>query len=194
MFDSVGAFTKQFTPVEGGYLYYPSKKDGGKLVTIDEYWQLTEGWNKVAGRSGVWKVAGIVMVTILIWTIISKSLSLPDWTDSIMVAVTVIGISGRLLWTSFAPRRLVRERTAITPPRLASETKRQARALLNWRFIIFALLFSGIAFLGSLNTPERDFKSWAWLIGSGAMFGLYIWLAIQKFRDKWHFIRSHRVR
>lgn len=183
MFDSVGAFTKQFTPVEGGYLYYPSKKGGGKLVTVDEYRQLAKGWNKVAGRRGIWKIAGVVMLTILIWTIISKSLSLPDWSDSIMVAVCVIGMSGWLLWASLAPRRLVRERTAITPPRPASETKRQARALLNWRFVIFALLFSGIAFVGSLNTPERDFKSWAWLIGSGAMFSLYICLAIQKFRD-----------
>jgi hypothetical protein len=184
VFDSFGAFTKQFTPVEGGYLYYPSKKDGGKLVTVDEYRQLTEGWSKIAGRSGAWKVAGIVMVVILAWTIISRSFSLPDWMDSIMVALTVIGVSGWLLWASFAPRRLVRERTAITPPRLESETKRQARALLNWRFIIFALLFSGIAFLGSLNMPERDLTSWAWRIGSGAMFGLYTWLAMQKFRDR----------
>jgi hypothetical protein len=184
VFDSVDAFTKQFTPVEDGYLYYPSKKDGGKLVTVDEYRQLTEDWSKVAGPRGIWKVAGIVMLATLIWTIISKSLSLPDWLDSIMVAVFVIGISGWLLWASFAPRRLVRERTAITPPRLTSETQRQARALLNWRFIVFALLFSGIAFLGSLNTPERDYKSWAWLLGSGALFARYIWVAIQKFRDR----------
>lgn len=184
MFDSIGAFTKQFTPVEGGYLYYPSKKDGGKLVTADEYQQLAEGWGKVAGRRGMWKVVGIIMLAIFIWTIISKSLALPDWSDSIMVAVSVVGISGWLLWASFAPHRLVRDRPAITPPRPVSQAKRQARALLNWRFIIFALLFSGIAFLGSLNTPERDFKSWAWLIGSGAMFGLYIWIAIQKFRDR----------
>ncbi len=184
MFDSIGAFTKQFTPVEGEYLYYPSKKDGGKLVTADEYQQLIEGWNKVAGRHGMWKVVGIVMLAIVIWTIISKSLSIPDWSDSIMVATVVIGISRLLMWASFAPRRLVRDRAAITPPRPVSEAKRQARALLNWRFIIFALLFSGIVFFGSLNAPQRDFTSWAWLIGSGAMFGLYTWMAVQKFRDR----------
>ncbi|WP_143761353.1 hypothetical protein [Sphingobium chlorophenolicum] len=184
MFDSIGAFTRQFTPVDGGYLYYPSKKDGGKLVTADEYQQLTEGWSRVAGRRGLWKVVGVVMLAIIIWTAISKSLSLPDWLDSIMVAASVTGISGWLFWASFAPRRLVRDRPAITPPRSVLQAKRQARALLNWRFIIFALLFSGIAFLGSLKAPEHDFKSWAWLIGSGVMFGLYIWIAIQKFRDR----------
>jgi hypothetical protein len=34
MFDSIGAFTSPFTPVDGGYLYYPSRKDGGKLALL----------------------------------------------------------------------------------------------------------------------------------------------------------------
>jgi len=184
VFDSIGAFTKQFTPVDGGYLYYPSKRDGGKFVTADEYEQLVAGWCKVADRRGIWKIVGIVVLAIFAWIAISRFWSLPDWSDSIMVAASVAGISAWLFWTSFAPRRLVRNRPAITPPRPITEVKRQARALLNWRFIIFALLFSGIAFLGSLNTPDRDFKSWAWLLGSGTMFGLYIWIAVQKFRDR----------
>ena len=37
MFDSIGAFTRQFTPVDGGYLYFPSRKNGGKLVTAEEF-------------------------------------------------------------------------------------------------------------------------------------------------------------
>jgi hypothetical protein len=184
VFDSIGAFTKQFTPTEGGYLYYPSKKCGGKIVTADEYEQLTESWRKVAGRRGMWTLVGIVVLAIFVWTVISKLLSLPDWSDSIIVAASVIGISAWLLWASFAPRRLVRDRPAITPPRPVSDARRQARALLNWRFIIFALLFSGVAFVGSFNSPERDLKTWAWLIGSGAFFGLYIWIAIQKHRDR----------
>src|SRR3546814_13718104 len=86
----------------------------------------------------MWKIVGIVMLAIIFWTTISKSLSLPEWSDSIMVAASVAGISAWLLWASFAPRRLVRDRPAMTPPRPVSETKRQARALLNWRFITFA--------------------------------------------------------
>lgn len=183
MFDSTGAFAKQFQPVEGGYLYYPSKKSGGKLVSVTEYEELVAGWNKIAGRRGVWKIAGIVTLAIMSWSLVAKALPLPDWSDTIFVAATVAGMSAWLLWASFAPRRLVRDRPAITPPRQPSEARRQVRALLNWRFIIFALLLSGLAFFGTLNSQERDFGSWAWLVGSGAMFGLYIWMAIQKIRD-----------
>src|SRR3546814_9594755 len=96
----MGAFNNQFTPVDGGYLYYPSKNSGGKLVTADEYEQLAAGWRKVAGRRGMWKIVGIVMLAIIFWTTISKSLSLPEWSDSIMVAASVAGISAWLLWAS----------------------------------------------------------------------------------------------
>jgi hypothetical protein len=132
----------------------------------------------------MWMVVGIMMLAIFVWTAISITFSLPDWSDSIIVAASVIGISAWFLWASLAPRRLVRNRPATAPPRPVSEARRQARASLNWRFIIFALLYSGVAFLGSFNSPERDLKTWAWLIGSGAFFGLYIWIAVQKFRDR----------
>jgi hypothetical protein len=129
-------------------------------------------------------IVGIVMLIIFVWTVASKALSLPEWSDSIMAVAVVVAIAGWLLWVSFAPRRLVRGRAAITPPRPVAEARRQARALLNWRFIIFALLLSGIAFVGSFNVPDRDLGSWVWLVGSGAMFFGYIWMAIQKFRDR----------
>jgi hypothetical protein len=184
VFDSIGTFTKQFTPVEGGYLYYPSKKDGGKLVTSNEYDELVAGWQKVAGRKGIWKIVSIVMLTIMFSTLVSKATVLPAWSDSILTAACVVGILAWLLWASLAPRRLVRDRPAIAPPRPSSQVRRQARALINWRMIIFALFFSGIAFFGSLNLTPRDFVTWAWLIGSGGMFGAYIWIAIQKIRDR----------
>ncbi len=184
MFDSIGTFTKQFTPAEGGYLYYTSKKSGGKLVTVSEYERLVDDWRKVAGRRGTWMTAGAVILVIAIWTAISKLFTLPDWFDSIIVAASVIGISTRIVWAIYAPRRLVGDRPSITPPRPTSEVRRQARALLSWRLIIFSLLLTGIIFFGSLSSAKRDIESWAWLIGSGAMFFLYIWIAIQKFRDQ----------
>ncbi len=183
VFDSIGAFAKQFTPIDGGYLYSSSTKGGGKLVTADEYEQLIEGWRKVAGRRGLYKVVGIVTVLIVVWTAISGSLLLPDWSNSVVITATGIATPAWLFWASLAPYRLVRNRPAIAPPRPVSEAKRQARALLNWRFIVFALLFSGVAFLLSINLPERDFKSWAWPLGSGLFFVSYLWIAIQKFRD-----------
>lgn len=184
MFDTAGAFASQFTPVEGGYLFYPSKKGGGKLVTAAEYEQLAEGWHKTSGGRGAWKIAGITMLAILFWTAVSRSLSLPVWLDSIIVGISVIAISAWLLWASLAPRRLVRDRPAITPPRPRAELKRQVRAMLSWRLIVFMLFVSGAVFLGSLGSWEQSSKSWAWSIGSAVIFGLYFWLAIQKFRDR----------
>lgn len=183
MFDPIGAFTKQFTPVEGGYLYYPSQKSGGKLVTTDEYQRMVEVWSKISGRSGWWKNTGIMILVLFLLAFIWQFLSLPDWLYLVLAGAILVGVSGWVLWVSLAPRRLVRERAVITPPRPVSEARRQGRALLNWRFIIFGLIFSGTIFLGSLDVPERDFKSWAWLLGSGAGFISYIWIAIQKFRD-----------
>lgn len=183
MFDSLGAFAKQFTPIEGGYLYYPSKKGGGKLVTAEEYDELNEGWRKVAGQSGIWKTVGLAMLVIFVWTFISTTLSLPDWAGAIFIAVAASCISAWLFWAGLAPRRLVRDRPDVAPPRPISQVKRHVRAMLNWHMIIFALLLSGLAFLGVLYSPQRNFASWAWLIGSGAMFGLYFWVAIQKYRD-----------
>jgi len=184
MFDSMGAFTKQFTPIDGGYLYYPSKNGGGKLVTPDEYADLVDGWRNVAGSKGIWKSVGAVILAIVVWTVIGSFVTLPAWSDTLLTAACVGGMSAWLLRASLAPRRLVQGRPDIVPPRSRAQSRRQARALLNWRFIAFALIFSGVAFLGSLSSAERDFKLWAWLIGSGAMFALYIWLAIQKIRDR----------
>jgi hypothetical protein len=184
VFDSTGTFARQFIPTEGGYIYYPSKKSGGKLVTNEEYQQLIEGWQRISGRSGIWKIVGVAVLAIVVWTFISKTLSLPDWSNSVSTIIIVTGISLWLLRASLAPRRLVQDRPDLVPPRPASEARRQTRALLNWRFITFALLFSGLAFFGSLNATERNFSSWAWLCGSGMMFVLYIWITIQKVRER----------
>ena len=183
MFDPIGVFTRQFTPVEGGYLYYPSRKAGGKLVTHDEYERLVTDWQRVAGRRGQWKVAGVAFGFILLWAIATQALALPDWTEWMMIAFCVSSISGWFLWTGSAPRRLVSGRPDITPPRPSSEARREARALLNWRFVIFALLFSGVALFGTLSSPDQTLSWWAWLFGSGTLFGAYVWIALQKVMD-----------
>lgn len=182
--ESIGEFTEQFTPTEGGYLFYPSNACGGKLVTADEYEQLTERWRKVTGRRARWMIVGIEMLALFFWPDISNVFSLPDWSDWIIVAAPLVGILAWLLWASFAPHRLVRDRPTITPPKPVSEARHQARGLPNWRYIIVVLLFSGVALIVSFNSPERDLERWAWLIGSGALFSLYIWIAVQKFREK----------
>ena len=184
MFDPIGAFTRQFTPIEGGYLYYPSRKTGGKLVTAEEFEQLVSDWQRVAGTKATWKFVGLVALAILLWTFVSDALALPEWADWIIIIGCVAGLSGWLIWASMAPRRLLRYRPAITPPRPASEARREARATLNWPFVLFALLVSGVIFFGSVSFPDQSLSWWAWTIGSGLFFGLYVWTAVQKFQDR----------
>ena len=184
MFDTTGAFKKQFTRVEGGYLVYPSRKIGGKLVSDEEYGYLVGGWERVAGRSGRWKAIGVAFAAIALWTLMSDLVSMPEWGDSLLITAIVLAMSAWLLWASTAPRRLVKDRSPITPPRVAAEARRDARAALNWPFVVFALILSGAGFFGSVTATEHSPGTWAWLIGSGVMLGLYIWIAFKKLTDR----------
>lgn len=184
MFDTVGAFKKQFTPHEGGYLYYPSSKSGGKFVTADEFDSLVDRWQKITGRAGTWKIAGIVFLVILLWTLISQTIALEEWVEQIMFFGGVASIVGWILWFSYAPRRLVKGRPAIVPPRPIASVRREVRAMLNWPMVIIILIISGYLFLGFLSFPERKMSWWAWVIGSGLMFGSYLWIAFKKFTDR----------
>jgi hypothetical protein len=183
IFDSIGAFERQFTPVEGGYLYYPSKRSGGKLVTADELDVLRSDWQRVAGRGGRWKTVGVVIAGLVAWELISVALKLPQWTSWIAITGAVIFISARILWASLAPRQLVQDRPAITPPRSLAERGRQARATLSWSFVTFVLIVSGLIFWASLASQKYTLSWWAWTIGSGLMFSAYIWVAFQKLQD-----------
>lgn len=184
MFDPVDAFSRQFKPIDGGYLYYPSRTSGGKLVTDVEYEELLANWQKVAGRRGQWTIIGIISAVIFGWIILSQSVTLPYWAEKLMMPGLVIVISAWFLWASLAPRRLVSGRPDFTPPRPAQAARRESRALLSWRFVIFALLFSGVALLRTLSSPDHTLDWWAWLIGSGGLFIAYACIALLKMMDR----------
>lgn len=183
MFDPVEAFTKAFTPLDGGYLYYPSAKAGGKLVTAEEFEVLLDDWQRVAGRRGRWKTVGLAFLPIALWVAVSQIFRLPNWVDNIFCTVLVLAISSWVLWASFAPRRLVRDRPEVAPPRSIEQARRETRALLNWRFVMFALVISGAALWANLSSLERTLGTWAWIVGSGIVFVSYLWFALQKLRD-----------
>jgi hypothetical protein len=53
-----GGFDKQFTPIEGGYLYYPSAWKGAKLVTVEEYKQLIAAWKRATSVRAMSLIVG----------------------------------------------------------------------------------------------------------------------------------------
>jgi purine-cytosine permease-like protein len=64
------------------------------------------------------------------------------------------------------------------------QARKEARSALNWRFIIFNLLFSGTVFFGQIFSKDRNISTWAWIIGSGVMLASYIWIGIRKLGDR----------
>lgn len=184
MFDVTSAFTKQFTPIDGGYVYYPSQRAGGKLVTAEEYQKLVADWHRVAGINGQWKTVGLTFLVILLWVFASQSLGLPESAEWIMIACFVAALIGWTVWHSFAPRRLVKGRPDIAPPRAISEVKRAVRATVSWPLIAAVVALSAVVFFSTLALPTASPMWWVWLVGSGLMLGLYLWLALQKLWDE----------
>lgn len=184
MVDPVASFSKHFTPVDGGYLIYPSKRSGGKLVTHDEYDRLLADWKRVAGTAGILKAAAVIVLLISAWSVAFDTLSFPEWADTVFMNALIVMVVGRFMWAGFAPHRLVRGRPAIVPPRHPSAARREARAAVNWPVMVAASLICGGAFLSALNEPNRTWDVWAWLIGSGALLVVYLWIAIQKLLDR----------
>lgn len=183
MLDPVEFFENQFTPVEGGYLFYASRKAGGKVVTPDEFERLSADWRRVAGRRGQLKGAGLVFLAIALWMITSRTLALPEVADTFVTAGIAAATIGRFMWAGFAPARLVRARVAVTPPRPSSQARHEARKVMTWPFVVSIILASAVTFFGNLLAPAPAVSWWAWQIGSGLMLGSYLWIAIQKLRD-----------
>ena len=184
MFNQMDSFRMQFTSHEGGYLYYPSSKSGGKLVTEREYEQLAANWERLTGRNGQWKMAAWTVAAIVGWTLFAQFVDIAEWLNQIAFFGLVAAIVGRISWVSFAPRRLVRERPSVAPPRPIAEVRREVRALLNWPLVLIALLISGTIFFSGLMSIDRTLPWWAWMIGSGTIFLAYIWVGFKKIVDK----------
>jgi len=181
MFDSTRSFAAQFTPIDGGFLYYTSRKSGGRLITADEYQELLKLWRR---RSNPWGLAIATLVIIVGWAVASDAFALPEWSEGLFIAVVVAALCSWIFWAACAPRRLVRDRPAIAPARPFSEARRKARGALDWTLVSFVLLFSGAILMTKVIAPEYTFRWWAWTVGSSLALSAYLWIAVLKFRDR----------
>lgn len=184
MFDATGAFAKQFEPHLEGYIFFPGRKSGGKLVTETEYQKLLSDWRSIAGGRGSWISAGLVMAFIATGMAIKEIFGAGEWLEQITIFAAVALVLTRIFWASFAPRRLVRGRPDIVPPRSLDASKKLARSMLPWRMIVPVLAISSAVFVASLSSKPSTWGGWLWLAGSGAMTAAYVLIAIQKWRDR----------
>ncbi len=183
MVDTVRTFELQFEPVEGGYLYYPSAKSGGKLVTHEEYQQLLADWKKATGLKSM---LSILLPGFILLAAIDIALELDETARWVSTTVFVLAVVGYFLWVSFAPRRLVKDRPDHTPPRTKEEGMQHARKVLGLDFVLFCLLVSGSIFGISVSQMPEGLAHWAVVLGSGAFFLMYVRLAFQLWADRKH--------
>ncbi len=183
MFDPVSSFSKQFVPFEEGYLYYPSRKSGGKFVSHEEYEQLVAEWEAVAGRRGMWKTTLAIIGCVFLVVTFQSIFDGFEWLKDVSTWVAVIALLARFVWYSMAPRRLVSGRPDAAPPRSPAASRRAARSLVSWGIIIWAFIASTAIFGLGLAAYPKSLLVWLWVAGSGAMSAGYLWAAIMKYRD-----------
>lgn len=183
MFDATEAFAKQFVPREGGYLFYPGRNAGGKLVSDDEYQDLLARWQSVAGRQGTWKSVAAVVFIIVLGMVAKALIDGGDWVENASIGAAVAFVTIRITWASLAPRRLVKDRPDAAPPRSLADSRRLARSMLPWRMVVPALIVSMAIFINGLIATPQTYVDWLWLTGSGAIGTAYGWIAIKKLGD-----------
>src|SRR5687767_6871229 len=107
MFDPVKPFSDMFEPHGDGYVYFPSPKSGGKLISAAERDQLVADyrwwWAGFVGRA-LWIVLGAVLAAVLI----IEAFGLPEATQTLVMLIVAAAVIGGITWSFNAPRRLIR--------------------------------------------------------------------------------------
>lgn len=151
MINAVTAFERSFTPVDGGYIYYPSRWHGGYLVTQEEYEGLLAQWRAVAGWKGI---AALVFLTIGLLVGVMTAARYLGMADEKVAAFTpflAIIVILPLIWRSSATYRLVRRRAPVRPRRSSKDAELQMGRVLGRPMTIWI----GVVSLGFLAWAAR---------------------------------------
>ncbi|KWV94598.1 hypothetical protein [Erythrobacter sp. AP23] len=185
MFDTVGVLKRSFEPVDGGYLYYPTRWSHGYLVTPAEYEALIEDWRRVAGWKGLVKLAGLTVLAFLAGSMLANFVDVSRSTSSVVGYGVTAGVIGYLVWQSTAANRLVKGRKPYAPPRSGKEAeaamgKTLGRTIAVW-MVIVSLSFLAWAVFIAISQPLLGIPLAA-LIGVVAFLNFRI--AVRAFRTK----------
>lgn len=178
------AFAKQFEPVDGGYVYFNSSREGGKFVSEEEFDRLNAEYARATGWRANVSIFLLLFVAVLAATLLSAFFDVPSAISTLLVAMAMVFIGLRATRAVLAPGRLVRGRPDHTPPRSRAEQKRKARSLIGWPMLIALIAISGLVFSVTVWEFEWSFASVAWLLGSGWFMLSSVGLVVAKFRDR----------
>ncbi|QLC23006.1 hypothetical protein HFP51_12905 [Parasphingopyxis sp. CP4] len=180
----VDTFTKQFEPHGDGYIYYPSRREGGKFVTEKEHQDLLAEWKRTATGRGFWISMLLIIGLVAIWSVFRLTFVVPEWASATVTIGIAVLILVRVGWASLAPRRLVKGRPDITPRRTLGEAQSQAARLMPWSMVIGVIVGSGVIIGILLSSITGTWEWWAWTIGSGGVLISYVWIAVRKYQSR----------
>ncbi len=176
MYNPARSYEHLFVPTDGGYIFYPSKRHGGHLITVEEHDSLVAEWGKFVGLWGTLKFAGAALIAFVTLYFASPALGLSAETESIFELAIIVALFAFAVWKFSAPHRLVRGRTPVVPPRSAKERRQAIRQFTSLPALIFAVaILLGISAL----------MFWSGLQGSwvDSLLGLFMaWLALDRLR------------
>lgn len=185
MFDTAGLLQRSFTPVEGGYLYYPYRWSHGYLVKPGEYDALVDDWRRVARWRGIWKLVGVMAVALTIGMAIIYWLGLGELANTVLNFGLGTAMAGYIIWKSTAANRLVRGREKFAPPRSSQAAEDAMGKALGRRMSVWlaigSLSFLALAIDYAVATPRWGVPA-VIIFATLTFFNLRI--AVRAFRSK----------
>ena len=170
--DPTELYKRRFEPFDGGYLYYPRAKGGGKLVSEHEYNRLVTKYRRWLGTRfkpglGFWLLfAGCVLLSVG-----HAIFEIPKNNFEIAIYALTWSSIAPFFWLYSEPYRLCRDRSDSAPPRAKNERMRASRAMMPWFTVIWSSLMFGlftvVSFLLAYQEPSVIH------VGMTAIFGLF---------------------
>ncbi len=179
-----GGFDKQFTPIEGGYLYYPSAWKGAKLVTVEEYKQLIAAWKRATSVRAMSLIVGAGILGVVLMGFLAGDAANPTWTTMIFPLIWMVGMSAWFLRSSLAPWYLVKNRPYVSEPRPRSEVWRQNRAMQSWPALGLFFVISAKGLFDALQGKEILFPASVATAWWSFMLAAFTLVSVLKFRDR----------
>ena len=186
-FNPTDLFKRRFDPIAEGYLYYPRKRGGGKLVSEREFADFVGDYRRWFGTRFVpgllfWlTLAGIVFISVL-----SVALGESDRSLTIAVYALLAILIGGAFWVQSAPFRILRSRPDFSPPRAKRDQSKAARTQVPWIILCLMIPFPGLmSYVGILSViAEPSLLNVAWTAAFGFIFATAVKIAIQKWMDR----------